>query len=491
MNKRRPVQRYNRRAGFISLSCLLFSYEIISNSLEFHRWMRRLYFTSDVEFNAASVADDVEEEQTFNRTIQPLNLIPNSQLREHDYFSDSWLLTHENFLQMETHRLGIVEDACFVAIGKGGQVYPTSKMFVDWTDFMVEHMSKWWNELGTLRDPDSSMFEKTISFFRNYLQKVRAIPEKSPLHPTIAMVAFAPYKSHHENRGHVLTVHSLAATIASLYQVGFGRVVVTGYNMGDQVYVEEAFRLLNAIFKDNDTANEDAAYKIGNTELAYVRITNETWVKTQWVKFNMPRAAVIGMQLALTGQLEYPRDWLGTTRESSYWKYVYLTEPDTILHTKPWLLSSIRDGLNRGLSLFPHRLQPLPHESDLPSLANSTSKEKLLSPTNAGRFIPGNVPPFSNVTVLDPSSGQDFCCDDGKTPNHDNCGTWFWTCGFDNGIQQKDLSNEEVLEKHKRLVSYPMMRLERGTGIVFGPTEHGRRCHPSKVPCPRYTDDGN
>lgn len=441
-----------------------------------------LYSTSESATYAKTNEPENEHEHqplqtssSFNRTLQQLNLIPNKLLREHDYFSDSWLLTRENFLKLDRGRLGIVEDACFVAIGNRGKPYPTSKMFVDWTDFMVEHMSKWWNELGTLRDPDASMFDQTISFFRNYLQQVSSTDEKSPLHDTIGMVAFAPYKSPIENRGHVLTVHALAATIASLYQVGFGRVVVTGYNDGDDRHVQECFRLVNSL------------YNLETTELGYVRITNETWITTQYVKFNMPRAAVIGMQLALKGQAKDPLDWLGTKHEHSYWKYVYLTEPDTILHTKPWLLSSIRDGLDRGLSFFPHRLQPLPHESDLPLDANTS--RIVTSSTNAGRFVPNSVSPFSNVTVLDPI--HDFCCDDGQIPNHEKCGTWFWTCGFDNRIQQKDLSEEEVLEKHKRLVNYPMMRLERGTGVVFGPTEHGRRCLPSKVPCPSIPEDGD
>lgn len=449
----------------------------------------------------------------------PLNLIPNNQLREHDYFSDSWIITKEKFLNLERRRLGIVEDACFVAIGSGGSVYPTSKMFVDWTDFMVEHMSKWWNELRILHDSNSQMFDLTVQYFDQYIERVleNSSSQPSTFHETIAVVAFAPYKSPIADRSHVLTFHSLAATLASLYHVGFGRVVIAGYGEPDQHHVEATLEFLlgKATAIGSTAATSKTQIKIGNTEFGFAKVVEKDWISTKWVEFNMPRGAVIGLQEALLGnitdeggknhkEVTSSAAWLGSVHDASYWKYVYLTEPDTILHTKLDLLPSIKEGLDNGLSFFPHRLQPIPHGSDLPSGKNMT---KDVSSAHSGRFVPNHVLPFSNVTTLDSTSSKKttdmdaegsvgvtayHCCDAGTFPKHEDCGgPWWWTCGFHDKVVQAELTQEDALEKHKRLASYPMMRLKQGTRIVFGPTEHGRKCIPSKDPCPLSISEDN
>jgi thiamine phosphate synthase YjbQ (UPF0047 family) len=46
----------------------------------------------------------------------------------------------------------------------------------------------------------------------------------------------------------------MAATVASLAQVGFGRVVVVGYNNEDSVLAQDIFRFLL------ETVNSDANY---------------------------------------------------------------------------------------------------------------------------------------------------------------------------------------------------------------------------------------
>jgi hypothetical protein len=347
------------------------------------------------------------------------------------------------------------------------------------------------------------MFQETILVFRKYMQKVleeQQVTEKdssqsqneSALHQTIAMIAFAPYKSEftpiqseQKRRGRLLTVYSLSATLASLYRVGFGRVVVVGYDVADQAYVEESFRLLNFIFKTDsvgmNTTSSSSFLRIHNTEFGFVRLQNETWIKTKFLDKNMPRGAIIGMRMALSGILrdtDQRKQWIGSDFSASYWKYFYLTEPDTILTTKLWLRSSIRDGLDHGLSFFPHRLQPLPHESDLH-----------VSDFNAGLFLPSHVHPFSNVTTLNLRNGRgDFCCDGGsswigRSERFGPCGTNWFVCGFDENVVQKNMSEENVLERHKRIVPYSLMRLQDGTGIVFASSNQGRRCFPSKTPC--------
>jgi hypothetical protein len=63
------------------------------------------------------------------------------------------------------------------------------------------------------------------------------------------------------------------------------------------------------------------------------------------------------------------------------------------------------------------------------------------------------------------------------------CGSWWYMCGFKRKGIVKELQDAVILENNKRLLSYPMMKLRDGTGVVFASTEMGRRCIPSKTPC--------
>jgi hypothetical protein len=162
--------------------------------------------------------------------------------------------------------------------------------------------------------------------------------------------------------------------------------------MGEKERVDESFRILGVVFRKkqdrNVTSSPSSSYQIGDAELAYVRITDKSWIKTKALDVNMPRGAILGLQLALMGRM---------------------SDPHQVLHTKPWVLPSIRDGLDSGQSFFPHRLQPLPHESDLPPNRNHVSD------FNAGLVIPSHVHPFSKVKPFNPSSGHNVCCDGGKS----------------------------------------------------------------------------
>jgi hypothetical protein len=432
-------------------------------------------------------------------------LIPSSELGRMDYFSDSWLLNKANFLKIDAEHIEMVEDACFQVIDRDVEM---NKMFVDWTYLSVEHLSKWWKSLQVLVHPNPGMFQRIIEIFQEYLRTVSRSTKKgsappSPLHHTVAMIAFQSYDSTKfgPERGHQLTAYTLAATIASLYQVGFGRIVVTGYHHpSDEDRVREAFQIVDATFNEEQSnLDETMALQVGHTDLVYVRL-QESWVKTQHVPLNVPRGALIGMQMAITEKLgeRHTREWLGDVSKIDHWKYFYLTEPDTILSTKPLILPLIRDGLDKGWIFFPHRLQPIPHEADLPV------DHSFMSP---GRYVPSTVPAFSNITLLRNPWDEEYgnnntvvdrpshCCDMGKfKPGRSEefgtkqrpCGKWWWACGFTE--EESNLSEMEVLKLHKRLVPYPMMRLQGGTGVVVAATEMGRSCHPSTTPCTQSSD---
>lgn len=394
-----------------------------------------------------------------------VHFLEHHQLDIDDYFSATWIQPLDNFLKVNISNIQTVEDGCFQIFRQDRSVV---KMTLDWMDWSVEHYSKWW-KVADIFDDDAVPFNRAVTALQAYTRSVTPTKETSPLSHTIAMIAFQPFVDPTPRddlvRARPLTIHSLAATIASLANVGMGRVVVTGMKDKDQEIVQETFRYLQQTWSnDVDKQQHGTVTKIGNMELGFVKVTKKE-TKTSSVERNIPKAALQILQQAFSGDLgvRRRRDILGTTTKKSYWKYVYLTEPDTILQTKPYALSQIQSALDQGLVLAPHRLQPIPHEADFIGMKDSK------------RFVPatGN---FS--IVLDLNTNENAVCCDEQAKDYkpwqdyfDNCGTFWWDCGFSSNTNYS----------HVHLNPYSFIRLSQGTGIVsLSATEHGRRCFPSK-----------
>jgi hypothetical protein len=209
------------------------------------------------------------------------------------------------------------------------------------------------------------------------------------------------------------------------------------------------------------TSSTTSLNKIGSTEIGYVRAATEDVISAK-TPINVVKGALTGLQNVFKGKLTvYDQEqWLGSSREKSFWKYVYLTEFDTILQTKPSALPQLRAALEEGMILAPHRLQILPHEHDL--LGISTKNRK--------RVVPA-VGNFTVVQELNPLKGA-VCCDELSNEKpwkaHPNCGSFWWQCGFN---EQQD---------HSRLEQYDLIRLKPGMNLVTLAANHnGRRCKPS------------
>ncbi|KAL3907680.1 MAG: hypothetical protein SGARI_003417 [Bacillariaceae sp.] len=145
-------------------------------------------------------------------------------------------------------------------------------MTLDWMDFCVEHLSKWWGGLlyqRGMKFDSANLLEHVVGMLRAYMfHKVQPPSENTPLSQTIAMVAFAPYgRKMNANQSYLLTTHSLAATIASLYQVGFGRVSVVGINADDVEFVKGAVDILELAYnnKNHDNTLFNATKGLGTT----------------------------------------------------------------------------------------------------------------------------------------------------------------------------------------------------------------------------------
>lgn len=314
----------------------------------------------------------------------------------------------------------------------------------------------------------------------------------SLLHPTIAIIPFAPDIRYDTplsiSRSKNLTTLMLGATISSLIRLGFGRIVIVGIEDDDDILVKDCVNLIKKQFTENK-----------NMQLGYVQVTDQKTYKTAVMNVNRPKAAIRGLQLALTGKLNNTADidrWLGTKYDHNYWKYIYFTEPDLVLQTRingvTSTIPSLYEELNRGHSLMPFRLQPIPHESDL--VGTTRQSHNYLS--SAGKFrtvveLNGNPDDDDDD---ESGNGGDMCCDGGTDrPVWDNkddpvveCYSFWYGCGFLNEVKNYD---EEI--KHRRIVDFaPLMRITSGTNIVTIPgSEHARKCHPVKRRKRKGTDE--
>ena len=371
-------------------------------------------------------------------------------------FSASWWAPLSSFLQYKD-----VEIVSSSPEGASFEMFNANidriKMTKDWLDFSVEHMSKWWK----LVEHNDSALDRVIQILTNYTTSRRRlvghgrstdVPQQ-----TLVVIAYQPYDQTE------LTKWSLAATIASHVSVGMGRIVVSGRLPEEEELVEEAFDMVKNQFQLDSS-----------TELSFCLAMNEK-TNDEYHEFNIPKSALKKLRHVFLGNAnEDIGCWLGeasamirkanaTQVVDSRWKYIFLTEPDTLLATRSSSLDALGEALEQGYVLAPYRLQPIPHGSDFKGLevANDTSS-----------IIPA-VEAFEHVYEVD--SNNMSCCDAGGFKPmtifepYDN---FWWMSGFSKA------STMPIEVAHKHLLLYPFMRLKHGTNVVLiAGTEHGKRCN--------------
>lgn len=397
-----------------------------------------------------------------------VHFMPLGQVNEKDAFSASWLQRTEDFLSMELDRIMICEDAAFRAFR--GNRRKMLRMTLDWFDFSLEHLSKWWKMLQIFRS--DQVYNTAMERFDSYLGKAATfeLEKEQSFIETIAVIAYQPYKDGKAiEQAYNLTLKSLGATIESLRRAGFGRVVVVGDGENDPQLTQDTFRHLQ---KQLDPSTDNAAIitKVGHMEVGYAKFNPQHAVTKRQEK-NVPKATLDGLKEAFVvskksertpEEEDYIKVWLG---EKLDWKYVYLTEPDSILQFRTSTLKQLKKEIDGGSLLVPHRLQPVPHETD----ARGWEKDFLYLPEE-------------DFPVLDLDGENDSCCDahlgpqhkPGQKPNHESCGNFWYMCDF---TRRKPKAERT----HKRIKEYSLMRLTQGTGIVsLTGAEHGRPCLPKK-----------
>ncbi|CAB9518879.1 expressed unknown protein [Seminavis robusta] len=411
---------------------------------------------------------------------RPVYFMKNGQVNEKDAFSASWIQRTEDFLVMDLRRINICEDAAFKAFKYRRH---RLRMTLDWLDFSLEHLSKWWKMLKIFEF--QTVFDTAKTRFDNYLAKAATFPmEENPSFiETVAVIAFQQYKDgKQKEQSYQLTKLSLASTMESLRRAGMGRIVVVGRPKGldpwgeDYLVCQDTFRHLKGLVEGETVANTTLATMVGNMEVAFVEF-NETDAKTPHLAKNVPKATLVGLKTALQHSIqkepltdqetEFMKQWLGDRQEPTYWRYVYLTEPDSILQTRPSTLKKLKQEVDLGNVLVPHRLQPIPHEDDAPGHPRDFL------------FLPKDIAP---IIELDSIGEGDACCDHHKGPEYKpgqppmmkGCGNFWYMCDFSRRIPKENRT-------HDRIRQYPLIKLKQGTEIIsLAALEHGRPCLPKK-----------
>jgi len=232
----------------------------------------------------------------------------------------------------------------------------------------------------------------------------------------------------------------LTATLKSLQRAGLGRVVVV------------------STVDTSEYEPHDVSF--GNTQVVYIKVDPAT-TKTEFIENNMPHGAIANLQKAVRNN---DVKWLGTS--TGRWRSVLLTEPDMIMHVKESSIHNLAQAVESGFTLAPHRLQPVPHPSDVKTVEHPISKgsrsfnvvtvdndDAKCIDMDSGGWNTDHPGPADGGMCRD-NPGMEGCC---------SMPTW-WACGYENG-------------NHTRLDHYTMMRLSYGSGVtILSSDEHGRKC---------------
>jgi hypothetical protein len=342
-------------------------------------------------------------------------------------------------------------------------------------DLSVEHLSTFFRFLRFDLDMRSKQndYNKCISTLQNYTQRVMY---ESPYHrrsgqsssssndtvpielrQTIAIIPFGLKSVFRENvdPDHKIRYESLLATLASMWQIGIGRAVIVGGTSD-----EESDAVQNIIFKKFDEMIDESSSSSQTIrpimELAFVGGNSNTQ--------NLPREAIQGIQYVFNRNVtllptqsidEVTIQWLGTNDLNKF-RYVYFTEPDLLLNTRPRTIPYIANELRNGNIIMAHRLQLIQHGSDFPNFADTS----LIIPAMGS---------FANVTTLDSMNG-DGCLLLGRNDKAGlkapRCRKLWWRCGFGHS-KQHNYSDVKQIEKLFHLYkSFELIRLKHGTGFT-------------------------
>jgi len=458
--------------------------DVVSRSLEQNKEVQQPEEESTIE------DDNTASHNNYQHKVHFLNP---EDVTQQDSFSASWLQSKQDFMEMDLDAVGICEDAAFKAWNTRRDKL---RMSLDYLDWSVEHLSKWWKALEFFDQP--IVYDSVMTKLHRYITLANdeekdpetVIGEDPILKTTLVTIAFQPYGApkHFAKRGDLLpaeraynlTIVSLAATVESLRRAEMGRILVVGSEDKHEKVAQEAFDYLHKHLPQLPYNNQAGERSFGHLEWNFVKIEYRHF-KTKHLERNMPKGCLVGAREVFSAANRKPADqagfqsmlteWLGTKHDPHYWQYLYLTEPDSILITRREALLQIKAEVDAGGIVPPFRLQPIAHESDI---MGYPIPDRFLHISDG----------FEEVVELDHTdAAHDVCCDEktgkGHRPGVNNfpaCagGKKWFMCGF-------QPTKEPTADRHERLRPYQLFRLTKGTGLTtISGNLFGRRCMPAK-----------
>jgi len=431
--------------------------------------------TPDIRYIAQQEdeASDRLEDASIARTVsnRTIEFLTRSNFKTHnEIYGGMWWHSRDLFLLTSFDTITMLEHASLNAFIRHGG---STRLTRDWLDFSVEHLSKYVRHL--MRDTHPVTKQRVADLLAAYIRRTIHYDMSSlddlAMNSTIAVVPFRA--TYGDNQ---MLVLQMAATLVSLWKIGIQRILVVGLSDNEEKVSNVAFDILH----DHTS--------LQTIELAYVTYPNAT----RRDRIMVPRIALTGLQAVMRQSLGQNatinldvQAWLGAN--PTRWKYVYFTEPDLILHTRPSALSAITQVLNDGKLVVAHRLEPLPHYRNFPDMTNNTIRQVMNQ-----KLLP-DYGVFSAIHEVDLANG-DVCCDGGRyypanrkhpqTPEQvrktRQCKVIWPHCGF----SQSEKNYEDpaiILESHSRLLGYPLFTIKDGTGFpLVGANQ--RVCVPRRGP---------
>lgn len=398
-----------------------------------------------------------------------------------DHYSGMWWARRDIFVQKwENPYWMMAVMASFKVFDMFGE--ENVWMTKDWLDFCVEHLSHYFKYMNVHEATAYENFRVHVQKQKDYMAKVNKQgpypnAKESAFNYTIGIMPY--YRAKNDSftsrslvdlqdvpvgkpRKQYLYMLSISSTLASLWQLGLRRVIVAGNTLEEPPEVREAFE----IFQKSISTSSSASSSNG-MELVYVPTFTE-----DRENLHTPTYALEQLRMAFNGSMPESDKirWLGSDLDQ--WKYIYFSEPDLILHTRPQSIDALSQAIQDGKILAAHRFQLLPHQVDFPHDDDSVRIKDYLP--NYGNFSNSN---FINVDA------HDACCDVQEWPGvGEECQPPYtkfpwWRCGFLSS--SKDMTPAERYKQHHRLFSHPMIRLVHGMNVT-AIQEHGRLCLPVK-----------
>ena len=422
-------------------------------------------------------------------------------------YSGMWWMSVDAMLGVPYKKTDFLESVSFRAYRNAAEVMAP----VDWLDLNVEHLSKYVKHFNGFDDGEvgRKVRDRVADMLERYIEKARATCHQATQPAVSSTIALLPFHIPPGKDGARLATLEIAATLASLWNVGFPRAVIVGVSKIEQ----QAFARIGELLTEHRKAR--------GMELVYVQMSRKGLPTTTRGLINVPPAAVIRFQsvvkkyrdmngmgdensarqnataqykAVMQNSTKNVEAWLGA--DPTRWAYIYFSEPDLLLHLRPGIVPALANHLERGHLVAAHRLHPVPHMRQFRDIhENSTAEEA----AQLERMVLPDLGTFAGVYSLDEAQGH-ACCDQGiffpsnrpdpfrqypvrKTGMCEN--NWAY-CGFKKtGPNHSDWAG--ILKQHGMLLPHALVSLERGTGWPLVQASQ-RACTPQTGPnatCPR------